>query len=135
MRLVVNSLPEAHAYIVELNQSFDENPLAQDETVYPEDQTPIGDVSAPLSIGDVVELLWRDGSVPEWIDIAPVRVTDYQTIFQLICCGRFTENPDRLYYRDSEWSPFGIKSPTLPSRWTEDDGPFDLNLTRYDAHP
>ena len=134
MRLVTNHLPDARAYILELNNSFDENPLAEDEIVYPEDQTTIGDISTPLSFEEVIAVLWRDGAIPEWIDIAPIRASGSQTIFQLICCGRFTANPERLYYRDSEWSPFGVKSPTLPPRWTQNDEPFDLNLTRNHVH-
>ena len=128
--LVTNELPTEYRYVAYLNQSFDENPLEADETVYPDDPLRVGDLDSPLSGVEIVQLLCRDDAVPEWIDISACRVTDHSTVFSLLCCGRFTPTAERLYYADSDLSPFGIKSPVLPTRWTEARGRFDLNTTR-----
>lgn len=129
-QFVVNDLPEACRYLVFLNQSYDGNPLEPGETVYPADLPQVGNLDAPLSVAEVVELLWRNGVIPEWIDISPARVRGSITVFSLICCGRFTSNEKLLYYPGSEFSPFGIKSPPLLPQWTEGNERFDLNLTR-----
>lgn len=130
MSVVTNDLPTDYRYVAYLNQSFDENPLEANETVYPDDPFRVGDLDSPLSSGEIVQLLCRGDAVPEWIDITASRVTDRTTVFSLHCCGRFTPNAERLYYADSDFSPFGIKSPVLPTRWTETQGRFDLNTTR-----
>jgi len=130
LSLVTNDLPTDCRYVAYLNQSCDEKPLEANETVYPEDPLRVGAVDSPLSTVEIVQLLCRDDAVPEWIDISAYRVTDRFTVFSLHCCGRFTPNSERLYYADSDLSPFGIKSPVLPPRWTDAQGRFDLNTTR-----
>jgi len=130
LSVVTYDLPTDYRYVAYLNQSFDGNPLEADETVYPDDPFRVGDLDSPLSSVEIVQLLCRDDAVPEWIDISAYRVTDRFTVFSLHCCGRFTPNADRLYYADNDLSPFGIKSPVLPPRWTEAQGRFDLNTTR-----
>lgn len=130
MSIVTNDLPTNYRYVAYLNQSFDENPAEADETVYPDDPSGVGDLGSPLSAAEIVQLLYRDDAVPEWIDISAYRVTDCFTVFSLHCCGRFTPNIERLYYSDSDLCPFSIKSPVLPPKWTEAQGRFDLNTTR-----
>jgi hypothetical protein len=130
LSVVTNDLPTDYRYVAYLNHSFDENPLEADETVYPEDPLRVGDLDSPLSSVEIVQLLCRADAVPEWIDIAAYRATHRFTVFSLHSCGRFTPNAERLYYADSDLSPFGIKSPVLPPRWTEAQGRFDLNTTR-----
>ena len=128
--VVTNDLPTAYRYVAFLNQSFDESPLEADETVYPDDPLRVGDPGSALSTVEIIQLLCRDDTVPEWIDISAYRVSGPFTVLSLHCCGRFTPNSERLYYSDSDLSPFGIKSPVLPPRWTEAQGRFDLNTTR-----
>ena len=130
MSVVTNDLPTVYRYVAYLNQSFDGGLLEADETVYPDDPFRVGDLDSPLSSVEIVQSLCRGDAVPEWIDISAYRVTDRFTVFSLHCCGRFTPNVERLYYADSDLSPFGIKSPVLPPRWTEAQGRFDLNTTR-----
>ena len=130
LSVVTNDLPTDYRYVAFLNQSFDGNPLEADETVYPDDPLRVGDLDSPLSSVEIVQSLCRGDAVPEWIDISAYRVTDRFTVFSLHCCGRFTPNAERLYYADSDLSPFSIKSPTLPRSRTEAEGRFDLNATR-----
>jgi hypothetical protein len=125
-KFVRDDLPEACRYIVRLNQSYDGNPLKPGERVYPDDTIQLGAQVGLLSAEQVVELLWRDGFVPEWIDISVDRIDGVFTILQLLCCGRFTDRTELLYYAAGDAYPFGIKSPPFPPDWQEGDEPFVL---------
>ena len=121
---VRNPLPTSFRYLVHLNESYDGNPLEAGETTFPEDD---GRVVGPLADHEVVDLLWRAGRIPEWIDISVARTDGVHTFMQLLCCGRFTDQAKHLYYRDSDVCPFGVKSPYLPQGWEVGDDPFDLH--------
>jgi hypothetical protein len=125
-RYVHNALPASFLYSVRLNQSYDGNPLKDGEQVFPDDTTRHGSVIAPLDESAVVALLWRDGLVPEWINISVERADSEQPHFELRCCGRFTDRTEHLYYSQTECCPFGVKGPVLPHDWKESDGRFDF---------
>jgi hypothetical protein len=113
-------------YGVALNQSHDANREA-DELIYPEDNWR---VLFPLTSTEVADLLVRDGRVPQWIDVSVEGISTTSTFVQLLCCGRYHDTDERLYYYDRGTQPFGIKSPSLPSDWKEEDG---LTLPDIDA--
>jgi hypothetical protein len=125
-KCVRDYLPEVFCYVVHLNESYDGNPLRPGERVYPDDKIRHGDPVGRLSAEQVVELLWRDDLVPEWIDISVDRVDGVSTILQLLCCGRFTDRAELLYYAADDACPFGIKSPLFPPDWQDGDEPFAL---------
>jgi hypothetical protein len=54
--------------------------------------------------------------VPEWIDISVWEADEHATYFELMCCGRFTAQSERLYYNWTDVPPFGIKGPAYPAR-------------------
>jgi hypothetical protein len=111
---VWNRLASSLVFLVYPNESFDGNPLREDEVTYPADTQPN---EAPLifpSIDAVVGYLWRDGNVPEWIDINVAREDGKNTSLRLLCCGRFTAREELLYHRDGGIPPFSVKSPYLP---------------------
>ena len=125
-RHVHNQLPESFRYFVLLNQSFDGHPLKDGEVVFAEDATnvmPLG----PLTALEVIDLLWRDGNVPEWVDVSVTRTDSDHTYLELLCCGRFAADEGLLYYAKRGQGPFGIKSPCLPPDWSEEQGRFDLH--------
>jgi hypothetical protein len=126
-RFVHITLPETYRYFVHLNHSFDGNLLRPDQQVFPEDTAKFGECIGPLTASAVVDLLWRDGLLPEWVDISPLRADAEHTYFQLVCCGRFTADDSRLYYSSREWGPFGIKSPSFPPSWSEEQRRFDFH--------
>ena len=74
-RFCWNELPPADRYFVILNGSFDGNPLAPGEHVFPDHDVAQPDARVPRSADEVVERLWRDGKIPEWIDITPYEVS------------------------------------------------------------
>lgn len=115
-RFVLDSLPSRYAFWVLLNCSYDGNPLKDGETVYPDDVQKYGERAGPLIADDAVSLLWRDRMVPEWIDISVWESDEHVTYFELMCCGRFTAEPQHLYYSWNGVPPFGIKGPVYPAR-------------------
>jgi hypothetical protein len=127
-RYVIQTLADKVAFKVYPNESCDENPLTEDEVVFPEDKLSKGRFHGPWSAEQAVQFLWREGKVPEWIDIAVEDARTDLTIIMLRCCGRFTAREDLLYYNfTSGKSPFGIKSPSLPPWWNENSGKFSLH--------
>ena len=126
-RYVRNRLPEMFLFLVHLNQSYDGNPLEPGERVFPDDVAHHGACVGPLSAGQVVELLWRDGLVPEWIDISVERADGTHSFMELLCCGRFSDRAEQLYYAKTDICPFRCKSPTFPPGWGQTDEPFDLH--------
>ncbi len=128
---VVNVLPKINAYKVHPNRSFDGNPLKHDETLFPNDTRPGRQAIQFLNERDLVEFLWRDGKIPEWIDINVESEDGEKTYLTLVCCGRFTERDDLLYHKETGRPPFSVKSPCLPPKhghpgvWTGEK--FDLN--------
>lgn len=127
--MVTDDLPTECRFVVFLNQSCDDT-LREGEFVYPDDPLRMGNLTNSLTLDQVVDLLWRDGRIPEWIDMSACRTTPDFTLLSLICCGRFTDRPEPLYYTDSAHCPFGIKSPNLPFDLGNPPKKFTLNSTR-----
>ncbi len=125
---VREALPDEVVFRVYPNQSCDENPRVGDEAVFPDDSLSDGESHGPWSAGQVVDFLWRNGKVPEWIDVAVRDVDGRHTVVSLRCCGRFTEQDDLLYHRGGGLPPFSVKSPNLPPGWEsiEASGKFPL---------
>jgi hypothetical protein len=126
---VLQRLPDAVAFRVYPNQSFDGNPRVGDEVVFPEESLPDGQFRGPLSAEEVVSYLWRAGKVPEWIDAGVESEDGQRSLIALRCCGRFTASEELLYHRPGGFAPFSIKSPVLPPGWQslEASGRFDLH--------
>lgn len=115
--LIIEPLPDAIRFDVRLNQSYDGNPLHLDERVYPDDPERIPEHRrSRLSEDQVVELLWREGAVPEWINLTIEQEDDEYTLIEVECCGRFTTNEQLLYYDDREGrhTPFHVLGPSIP---------------------
>ena len=117
---VMDHLPESTIYRLFPNASYDGNPLRQDECVFPEDGLP-DDEFHTMDADHVIDFLWRDGMVPEWVDLYVVSATPQHTVVEVLCCGRFTANRDLLYYNCAHRGPFGIKSPPLPPGYESKD--------------
>jgi hypothetical protein len=112
-------LPDAMRFRVHLNQSYDAH-ASPDVRLFPEDSAEerrlaVRDVEAD----DVIDLLWRDGHVPEWIDVMVVAEMGDATILDVNACGRFNKDDKALYYTSTDVPPFGPKGPWLPAHWVE----------------
>src|SRR5690606_5953112 len=110
----------------------DRNPLAPGEYLFPDHDVPQTDARVARSADEVVERLWRDGKIPEWIDITPYEVSDGILYSELRCCGRFTDDEIFLYHKGEGYPPFHVFGPIVPAgyRGLELDGQFDLHCYR-----
>lgn len=114
-RFVEEELPDAVRFRVRLNSSYDGHPLHADERVYPEDGAPERARETRECTEEQIErLLWRDGAVPEWVDLSVIGVVEGATLIEALCCGRFTTNEALLYHEQEGLPPFHVVSPTLP---------------------
>jgi hypothetical protein len=112
---IIEPLPDAIRFDVQLNSSYDGNPLHPDERVYPDDPECIPQhLRSGLSQEEVVELLWREGAVPEWINLTVVQEADQHTLIEMDCCGRFTANEQLLYHARQGYPPFHVLGPPIP---------------------
>ena len=125
--MVRQPLPDSWQFLIEPNASYDGNPLVEDEVLCPLDSLPDGDLLGPLTFERALDWLWRDGKVPEWVDVSVCAANPEYTYIRLTCCGRFSGLERRLYYKDG-LPPFGTKSPMLPPGWesVEASGRIDL---------
>jgi hypothetical protein len=127
-QFVDEPLPDDIRYRIRLNSSYDGNPRVGDEVVYPEDSSYArADAVKECGAEHVVDMLWRDGRVPEWIDACVISETGSTTVIQLMCCGRFTGNEQQLYHQQEGRPPFHMTGPALPPRY-EDGQRFSIHL-------
>jgi len=116
--LIAEPLPDAMRFRVRLNSSYDGNPLVGGEVVFPEDGTIARALELQACDVDmVVDTLWRDGRVPEWIDVAVFDETGAETLIELTCCGRYSAQEQLLYHAQRGRPPFHPLGPTLPARY------------------
>src|SRR5512142_2985306 len=107
-------LPDDMRFRVRLNSSCDDS-LRADEVTFPEEGgLEQVERDAELDADAALDLLWRDGRVPEWIDVRAVDETGAATILELEVCGRFTSNEALLHHARGGRPPFHILSPALP---------------------
>lgn len=120
-QFVLEKLSDKLIFCVRLNQSHDSN-LRPDQKVYPEDSTPQRAQELHRCREEqLVQALWRDGTVPEWVDIAVVGQTASETVIELRCCGRFTGDESRLYHQQAGIPPFSVHGPSLPPGYKSGD--------------
>jgi hypothetical protein len=118
-RFIEERLSDEMRFHVHLNSSYDRNAGAEFK-VFPGDSADDRALATKgLDEDGVVGLLWRDGFVPQWIDLAVVGETGATTILDVVACGRFTDDAERLYYANTGVAPFGVKGPDLPAKYIE----------------
>lgn len=114
------SLPAELRFRVRLNASYDGNPLHAGEHTFPQDS----DARQQRSLSNVDEdgalaAFWRDGRVPEWIDLSVVGDTGTATLVGALACGRFTADDGLLYHLEEGYAPFHVLGPSLPGDHVE----------------
>jgi hypothetical protein len=129
LAFVVNELRTPFTYLVALNQSFDGNPLANGEVIPQQIRARKNEVVGPLTHEEVIDLLWLNGLVPEWIDIIPWEASNSGLKFKLTCCGRFAEGKPLLYHEKEGYQPFHAPGVWSPPAWdgSKEIKQFDLN--------
>jgi hypothetical protein len=137
-QFVTNLLPSDCLSLLYPNMSYDGNPLIGDEQTFPEDSFGLTEEKpyiGPLTESDVVEFLWRNGRIPEWVNVTVSTFDEKYTYLELLCCGRFTATGGRLYHAGEGYPPFHVLGPDLPPDWEsiEKSGKFDLHW--HDTKP
>ena len=94
--MVTQDLPAKQLFLIQPNQSYDGNPLDDDEEVFPQDSLHSEEALGPLGSEAAAEWLWRQGKIPEWIDIRAFDANAVSSVLWLTCCGRFTALRERL---------------------------------------
>lgn len=106
--LFSDELPDTPRFLVYPNQSYDIEPDGQSLTSYPEDTLPRGHHLAPMSGVEAIDYLWRDGRVPQWIDVILAGAQSGVTLIELRCCGRYVAEEERLYHKAAGVPPFSV---------------------------
>ncbi|MDB5218707.1 MAG: hypothetical protein JWO86_6634 [Myxococcaceae bacterium] len=118
-RFIEEPLPDAMHFRVHLNSSYDVN-AGPDFKLFPEDSSEAAPLETKSVDADkVVDVLWREGYVPQWVDIVVVGETGATSVLDVVACGRFTDDERRLYYTDTGIAPFSPKGPSLPMGYVE----------------
>ena len=95
---IKNKLTTDFKYNVILNASTD-NPNLTQFDIYPEDNKKM---KLDLTDNEVVELLYRNGKVPVWIDINVLKSNRKSITFNLLCAGRYSDDKKEYYYEHRE---------------------------------
>jgi hypothetical protein len=113
-------LPPQLRFRVELNASHDGDPLHASERLFPQDSDPRRRRAVSnLDEAGALAAFWRDGLVPEWIDLSVVGATGAATLVGALTCGRFTADDGLLYHLDEGYAPFHVLGPSLPGGYVE----------------
>jgi hypothetical protein len=101
------SLPAELRFRLELNASFDGNELHAGERLFPADSDRRKQRAlSNLDEAGALSVFWRDGLIPEWIDLSVVGTTGAATLVGASTCGRFTADDGLLYHLDEATRPF-----------------------------
>ena len=96
---------------VRLNCSYD-GWAGPDVRLYPEDDSYEQAFRyRSCSSDEIVDLLWRDGRVPEWVDLRAIDLVGEDVVIEARCCGRFTADDSTLYHQHGGMAPFNPQGP------------------------
>ncbi|MCC9072899.1 hypothetical protein LNQ49_15060 [Flavobacterium sp. F-65] len=109
--MVTNKLPYEHKFIIKTNCSYDGNELTADEEVYPHDKIDETSSINPATESTVIDYLWRNSKVPQWINVQVSSCDSNFSYITLECCGRFSAF---LNHKDG---PFRALGPSIPYRY------------------
>lgn len=110
---VKESLPPTLLFHVYLNSSYDGHAGSEDR-LFPSDSSRMVHLER-LSTQQVIDELWRDGFVPQWVDLSVVGETGVATLIEVLACGRFASDELSLYHKEKGYPPFHVLSPALPA--------------------
>ncbi|MDQ8188508.1 hypothetical protein [Pelagicoccus sp. SDUM812002] len=126
-KYVSNDLPDDFLYLIVPNASYDGNELEDDEEVFPDESLEAGTSLPPKRKEEVIDLLHRNGKIPEWIDMRAESADDKFTYLLLTCCGRYSAIEKHLYHRSAGTPPFSTKIELPAFEFDPDiDGKFAL---------
>jgi hypothetical protein len=84
-KFVEERLPDDLRFRVRLNSSYDGNPRVGDEVVYPLDSGyEKANTFKECTEQQVLDLLWRDMRVPEWINLSVIGESGAATLIEVL---------------------------------------------------
>jgi hypothetical protein len=105
---------------IRLNSSCDSHFRFGVELIFPEDSSLArAEELAECDEEQAFDTLWRNGRVPEWIDVSVIGESGTTTMLQLVCCGRFAREHRLLYHEWEGIPPFHVLGPALPADYEE----------------
>jgi len=111
--MVINKLPATYKFIIKTNCSYDKNDLERDEEIFPDDKIHEKSSINPASESTVIDYLWRNGKVPQWINVHISNCDCDFSYVTLECCGRYSAF---LNHKDG---PFRALGPSIPYRYLD----------------
>ncbi|MEZ9833013.1 hypothetical protein AB4341_05725, partial [Vibrio breoganii] len=112
-------MPDKMKYLVLLKCSYDGNPLKDGEVVFDEDDKNLR--TEYEDINDVADFLWRDGFIPEWIDVSAYKQDENFSYIKLACCGRYSKQKEHIYHKFLSNPPFKVNGVALPKEYIESE--------------
>lgn len=116
---IEEQLPDAIVFRVHFNQSYDGNATAEFKLFPADSSMELALKTKEISLEGAIDVLWRGGLVPQWVDVQVAGESGATTIVDLRACGRFIADESRLYYVWTDVAPFGVKGPWLPPNYVE----------------
>lgn len=113
--MVVNKLPLNYKFIIKTNCSYDGNELEEDEEIYPDDMIDESNLINPATEETAINYLWRNGKVPQWINVQVSSCDSDFSYITLECCGRYSAFPN---HKDG---PFRGLGPNIPYCYVDQD--------------
>jgi len=101
---VERSLQTASRYIIEL--------LPKEPMLHVVDRS--GKHIGDFTVRETLSRLYRNGSIPLWIDISVQSIENGKTIHLCQFSEEFTDNDQVLYHKGEGIPPFHVQSPTIP---------------------
>jgi hypothetical protein len=133
---LIEKFPLEFQFVVFLSQSYDNiDKLIGDETLFPKDSLKENKVKIFHSTEQIVEFLWRNRKIPEWINLFIHSFDDEKTNIAVICCGRFTADEKLLYHENEGYQPFHILGPYLPPNYSDSINPEKFNFFWHGRKP
>jgi hypothetical protein len=120
---IVETLPEPVRFSMDKCPSSQWIPMRSDQRAFPPDkEVPSKEKLSWMTGEDVVQLLWCDGYVPEWIDLSVDKIRKGCVLIHIRLTGRFSCNESRYYHREQGYPPFHAAGIAIPY-----DSDFDFN--------
>lgn len=122
---VLEAIPEAAIFAPRMQPWEGLVPLPPGHVIFADDHGRFPDAPRRrCTPADMVDLLWRDGRVPLWIDVVVVAVEGDHAVIEAEVSPRFTDDPAIFSGAHAEERPFVIKAigsppwiPLTPQRW------------------
>ena len=126
--LVSNELPDKIKYQIFMNCSYDRNKLEDGEVTLANKEQENSLIESE-STEEVFDILWREGRVPEWVNVSVASEDGIFTYLQLACSGKFSNRREHMYHAHEGRAPFHVLGPPAPTSldYYDDDQKYDLH--------